>query len=108
MFVEKNSLYTIWEVYDNDFIFLTAEDDESEVDSDEEHDDDEDLGDETANLLKVSVPLDRVAAGEFRLVYAHPEALLTAATGRRMLRENAYQENVCCIAIDEAHMIYEW
>jgi hypothetical protein len=52
-------------------------------------------------LLEVSVSIQDVKEGKYRLIYAHPEAFLTSATGKSMLRSAIFQKNVCCIAIDE-------
>ena len=79
--------------------------DDTDVTEEEEH---EGNSEHCNDLLKVSVSTEDVRSGKFRLVYAHPEALLTAPTGRSILRSAVYRKNVCCIAIDEAHMIQEW
>ena len=69
----------------------------------------DELGDDScSDLLKVSVSMDDVRQGKFRLLYSHPEALLSSPVGRTILRSEVYRHNVCCIAVDEAHMIDEW
>ncbi|XP_062567355.1 uncharacterized protein LOC134229626 [Saccostrea cucullata] len=79
--------------------------DESEDREDSSIDDetDEDVG---KLLMKVSP--EEVAAGKFRLIYAHPEAFLSSREGRKILQSQALQDHVCGICIDEAHMIQEW
>ena len=59
-------------------------------------------------VFTVKVPMHEIKAGNFRLVYAHPEAFLSAPQGKSMLRSKIYRDRICCVAIDEAHMIYEW
>jgi len=56
----------------------------------------------------VNVPLEDIAAGKYSLVYAHPEALMSTASGEALLNKLQKGGVVSCIAIDEAHMILEW
>ena len=46
--------------------------------------------------------------GGFYSVYATPESLLKNERWRRMLSSNLYQQKVCAIAVDEAHVIKQW
>ncbi|XP_062573726.1 uncharacterized protein LOC134235606 [Saccostrea cucullata] len=66
--------------------------DESEEREDSSIDDetDEDVG---KLLMKVSP--EEVAAGKFRLIYAHPEAFLSSREGRKILQSQALQDHVC-------------
>jgi superfamily II DNA helicase RecQ len=73
-----------------------------EVDSD-----DSDSGDDV-ELQAHEADIDDVIAGKYNLVFSHPEALVSSVGGQRLLRSSVYQDRVCCIAIDEAHMIQEW
>ena len=43
-----------------------------------------------------------------KLVFAHPEALVSCAYGRKLMQSKPYQENVCAIVADEAHCILGW
>lgn len=45
--------------------------------------------------------------GDVEILYSHPEAIFTKKIGR-ILRSSIYQKSVCCITIDEVHMIEEW
>lgn len=47
-------------------------------------------------------------AGEIQLVYASPEALLPVPKWREMLRQEVYQDNIVCLAVDEAHLVDKW
>lgn len=76
----------------------------SEVDEDEDNDDSTAKDD----FLSCSVPLDEVFSGKYRLVYAHPEAFLSTKKGLKYLQDKSFVSKVCCVAIDEAHMIQEW
>jgi len=51
--------------------------------------------------------MEAIKSGELEIIYSHPEALFTAEISK-ILRSDVYQELVCCIAIDEVHMIEEW
>ena len=51
---------------------------------------------------------DKLEIGHYNIVFAHPEALVSCAYGRKLMRSKACQENVCAIVIDEAHCIFEW
>ena len=49
--------------------------------------------------------IDLVERGLYSLVYATPESVLKNERWRRMLSMNLYQQKVCAIAVDEAHVI---
>ena len=49
-----------------------------------------------------------VIAGEYSLVYMSPESMLTNLRYREMFRSVVYQENLVCLAIDEAHCVEKW
>ena len=51
---------------------------------------------------------DKLEIGHYNIVFAHPEALVSCAYRRKLMRSKAYQENVCAIVVDEAHCILEW
>ena len=49
-----------------------------------------------------------VIKGHYSLVYISPESMLTNLKFREMFRSDAYQENLVCLAIDEAHCVEKW
>ena len=59
--------------------------------------------DQTDENIKSSV-----IAGEYSLVYMSPESMLTNLRYREMFRSVVYQENLVCLAIDEAHCVEKW
>ena len=54
------------------------------------------------------MPISRIVKDGYRLIYAHPEAFLKSPLGMALIRDPTFEQRVCCIAIDEAHMIAEW
>ena len=52
--------------------------------------------------------VDRVTSGEVQLTYMNPETILSVPTWREMFRNQHYQENLICLAVDEAHLIEKW
>jgi superfamily II DNA helicase RecQ len=80
----------------------TFDDGDDDTDSDDSDDDEQDI---TPKLICTN--MDKVRAGEVELLYCHPESLFTHEMSR-ILRSKVYQERVCCIAVDEVHMISEW
>ena len=72
---------------------------------------DSDSGDNMENddgneddLLEVKINMSTVK--NYTLIYSHPEALLSTTLGKELLKK--VSARVCCIAIDEAHMVCEW
>ncbi len=55
-------------------------------------------------------PLARQKAlkGEAQLVFMSPESLLSVLMWREMFRSRVYQENIVCLAVDEAHLVEKW
>ena len=49
-----------------------------------------------------------VVNGHYSLVYMSPESMLTVLKYREMFRSSVYQQNLICLAIDEAHCIDKW
>lgn len=49
-----------------------------------------------------------VVNGHYSLVYISPESMLTVLKYREMFRSSVYQQNLICLAIDEAHCIDKW
>jgi superfamily II DNA helicase RecQ len=52
--------------------------------------------------------VDKIISGEMQLVYMSPEAILTVPTWREMFRNHCYQDNLICVAVDEAHLVEKW
>ncbi|XP_062587288.1 uncharacterized protein LOC134248910 [Saccostrea cucullata] len=71
---------------------------------------DENSGDEGTSqqcTIECDVPFQQLQAGEFNLIYSHPEALMKTRFAK-VLRSKVYQDTVCAVVIDEVHMISEW
>ncbi|CAB4021523.1 Werner syndrome ATP-dependent helicase homolog, partial [Paramuricea clavata] len=51
---------------------------------------------------------ERLLAGYYNILFAHPESLLSSRFGRSLVNSVVYQKNVCALVIDEAHCIIEW
>ena len=52
--------------------------------------------------------VDKIVSGEVQLIYMSPEAILTVPTWREMFRNHCYQDNLICVAVDEAHSVEKW
>jgi superfamily II DNA helicase RecQ len=63
---------------------------------------------ESEGVLITDIPMEEIENGKYQLVYAHPEAIISSRTGRKLLNNTKFKKNLCCIAIDEGHMILEW
>ena len=50
----------------------------------------------------------QVLKGEFQLVFMSPKSVLRVLKYREMFRSIAYQKNLVCLAIDEAHCVEKW
>ena len=50
----------------------------------------------------------QVIEGEFQLVLMSPESMLRVLKYREMFQSTAYQKNLVCLAIDEAHCVEKW
>lgn len=74
-----------------------------EVGEDEQSDSDP----ENELLLEASADFEDIQCGKFLIIFTHPEALLSTARGQALLRSHL-RKRICCVAIDEAHMVYEW
>jgi ATP-dependent DNA helicase RecQ len=51
---------------------------------------------------------EKLEKGQYNIVFAHPEFLVSSKYGRKMMQSKPYQDNVCAVVIDEAHCILEW
>ena len=49
-----------------------------------------------------------ITDGNFKLIYAHPEAFISCKKGRQILLSEALQIRVVACVIDEGHLIKEW
>ena len=49
--------------------------------------------------------VDKIISSEMQLVYMSPEAILTVPTWREMFQN---QDNLICVAVDEAHLVEKW
>ena len=49
-----------------------------------------------------------VVHGDYQLVYMSPEAMLLNLRWREMFRSDVYQNNLMCLAVDEAHCVEKW
>ena len=47
----------------------------------------------------------KLEQGYYNIVFAHPESLVSCLNGRRLMRSNVYQKNVCAIVVEESHCI---
>ena len=52
--------------------------------------------------------LKKLRDGQYQIVFAHPEALISSKYGQELLLSQTYSENVVAIVVDEAHCIMEW
>jgi superfamily II DNA helicase RecQ len=50
----------------------------------------------------------KLCDGQYQIVFAHPETLISSKYGRNLLLSKTYQGNVLAIVIDEAHCIVDW
>ncbi|XP_057313372.1 uncharacterized protein LOC130654739 [Hydractinia symbiolongicarpus] len=64
----------------------------------------EDLNDASNSVFKISKS---IVAGKCKILFAHPESLLSDQ-GRKILRSKIYEENVVACVIDEAHCVELW
>ncbi|XP_069123906.1 ATP-dependent DNA helicase Q1-like [Argopecten irradians] len=69
-----------------------ASDEESEVDND---------------LTMTDTDFEDLAKGRYNIIYSHPESILNKKF-YRLLRTKLYKDRVCCVVVDEVHMIAEW
>ena len=46
--------------------------------------------------------------GRYQVLFISPESLLCNPQWRNILLSNVYQENLVCVAVDEAHCIPKW
>jgi len=73
----------------------------SASDKDKQQDDD----DKSAEIkIKTSA---KVLNGEVKILFAHPEALLSKE-GRKLMKTDVFQKNVVACIIDEAHCVEIW
>lgn len=51
---------------------------------------------------------DRLLKGQYHIVFAHPESIISTKFGHGLILSKTYKERVVCIVIDEAHCILDW
>lgn len=51
---------------------------------------------------------EKVEKALFTVVFGTPQSLLKNERWRKMLPSPVYTEKLCCIAVDEAHVIKQW
>ncbi|VDH94605.1 Hypothetical predicted protein [Mytilus galloprovincialis] len=51
--------------------------------------------------------MEMIKSGDIEILYSHPEAMFTPVLSR-ILHSKVFQQKVCCIAVDEVHIIEEW
>lgn len=49
----------------------------------------------------------KLEVGPYNIVFADPESLVSCSYGRKLMQRKPYKENVCAIAVDEAHCILQ-
>lgn len=49
-----------------------------------------------------------ILKGKYPIVFGTPESWLKKEQWRHMLSNSVYNEKLCCIAVDEAHIIKQW
>ena len=52
--------------------------------------------------------IDSVMEGNVQLLYFSPECILSHSHWRDMLMTPCYQNNLICLAVDEAHLVEKW
>ena len=53
------------------------------------------------------VAIDRLASGEFELIFTHPEAFDTTQ-GKWLLQQSLFCSDVLALVVDEAHVVINW
>ena len=71
-------------------------------------DSDDEESTEQYELLVGRETLKKVQNGEFRVVFAHPEAIVASREGRALLQNKFFQSKVVACIVDEAHCIENW
>ena len=51
---------------------------------------------------------ENLQAGNFQLIFTHPEVAVNNRHCRELFLSNYYQRNVVVVVVDEAHCIIEW
>ena len=50
----------------------------------------------------------KLRGGDYQIVFAHPESLISSKYGRELLLSEKYRDSVVSIVMDEAHCIVHW
>ena len=51
---------------------------------------------------------DQLVKGQYHIVFAHPESIISTKFGRYLMLSHTYKERVVSIVVDEAHCILDW
>ncbi|CAB3991081.1 ATP-dependent DNA helicase Q1 [Paramuricea clavata] len=68
---------------------------------------DDGMDDEAGNN-ELESPCKIILEGNAKLVFAHPEAVISSRKGRKVLLSDVFQQRVVACVIDEGHLIDEW
>ena len=68
------------------------------------------IGISSISLSDINTPeeIHLIESGCYSVIYATPESLLKNERWRRMLSSDLFQQKVCAIVVDEAHVIKQW
>ena len=51
---------------------------------------------------------DQLESGQYHIVFAHPESLISTRFGRSLILSEISQKRIVSIVVDEAHCILDW
>ena len=51
---------------------------------------------------------DQLESGQYHIVFAHPESLISTRFGRSLILSEVYQKRIVSIVVDKAHCILDW
>jgi superfamily II DNA helicase RecQ len=60
------------------------------------------------NLIDMPEARKDIVSGQYALIYMSPESLLGMRMWREVFRTGIYQQNLVCLAVDEAHLVEKW
>ena len=70
--------------------------------------DDDELSRDDLELSTDRDTIKMIRNGEFRILFAHPEAIVASKEGRSLLQTQVFQAKVVACVVDEAHCIDNW
>ncbi|KAK6191082.1 hypothetical protein SNE40_002829 [Patella caerulea] len=65
-------------------------------------------GNEKSVFTEKEVRLKALQQGDYKIIYSHPETLVSNSTIVKLLRSTEYKKQIGCVVIDEVHMVAEW